>query len=101
MNFQVGFIGGICLPCYDLLVQVLPGTSPMKKQCVENLGTWKHLSEERKKEKERAEQQEKAAAENQEEKQDGPDESSLKDEVIYDYLAFFIYNITNNNVNMY
>ena len=54
----------------------------MKKQCEENLGTWKHLSEERKKAKEKAEQ-EKAAAENQEE-QDVPDNTSQKDEVKYE-----------------
>ena len=66
---KVGFIGGICLPCYDLLVQVLPGTAPMKSQCEANLGTWKQLSEERKKQKEEqaeAEKKEKEAAENSE-----------------------------------
>ncbi|EDV27675.1 uncharacterized protein TRIADDRAFT_21752 [Trichoplax adhaerens] len=26
---QVGFVVGICLPCYELLVKVLPGTQPM------------------------------------------------------------------------
>ena len=40
----------------------------MKKQCEANLGTWKHLSEERKKEKEKAENQ-KPEAENQEEQE--------------------------------
>ena len=43
-----GFIGGICLPCYDLLVQVLPGTEPMQSQCKTNLETWKRKSEQRK-----------------------------------------------------
>lgn len=41
----MGFIGGICLPCYDLLVQVLPNTEPMQKQCKDNLETWKELAE--------------------------------------------------------
>ena len=42
---QVGFIGGICLPCYDLLEQVLPSTSPMREQCAYNLQVWKRKSE--------------------------------------------------------
>jgi hypothetical protein len=46
--FQVGFIGGICLPCYDLMVQVLPETFPMQKQCQSNLDTWKQKAEKRK-----------------------------------------------------
>ena len=45
MPFQVGFIGGICLPCYDLLEQVLPSTGPMKEQCAYNLQVWKRKSE--------------------------------------------------------
>ena len=89
-HFQVGFIGGICLPCYDLLVQVLPGTSPVRKQCEENLGSWIHLSKERKKGKKNVDQQ-KAATENQEE-QDAPDEIGLKDEVNYYGLAFLFNN---------
>ena len=28
--FQVGFLVGICLPCYELMAQVLPETQPMK-----------------------------------------------------------------------
>jgi hypothetical protein len=27
--FQVGFLVGICLPCYELMAQVLPNTKPM------------------------------------------------------------------------
>lgn len=44
---QVGFIGGICLPCYDLLVKVLPNTAPMQEQCTYNLNVWKAKAEER------------------------------------------------------
>ena len=47
---QVGFIGGICLPCYDLLVQVLPATGPMQQNCKDNLNTWKDKADERRRE---------------------------------------------------
>ena len=36
----------------------------MKTQCEENLGTWKHLSEEKKKEKAKAEEERVAAEQN-------------------------------------
>ena len=49
-NLQVGFIGGICLPCYELLAQVLPNTSQMQDLCKSNLETWKERAEERRKE---------------------------------------------------
>ena len=47
---QVGFIGGICLPCYDLLVQVLPATAPMQENCKDNLNIWKEKADERRRE---------------------------------------------------
>ena len=50
MKLQVGFIGGICLPCYDLLVQVLPATGPMQQNCKDNLNTWKDKADERRRE---------------------------------------------------
>ena len=49
---QVGFIGGICLPCYDLLVQVLPATAPMQENCKDNLNIWKGKADERRQEME-------------------------------------------------
>ena len=85
----MGFIGGICLPCYDLLVQVLPGTSPMKNQCEANLSTWKELSEERKKQKEAEQaerekaQQEAADAEKEENSYTTDEESDPENEVGY------------------
>ncbi|CAN8007150.1 unnamed protein product, partial [Ixodes persulcatus] len=30
---QVGFLKGICIPCYDLLSKILPGAEDMKKGC--------------------------------------------------------------------
>lgn len=38
------------MPCYDLLVQVLPSTAPMQTQCKENLDIWKRKSEQHKRE---------------------------------------------------
>ena len=54
--FKVGFFGGICIPCYDLLSKVMPTITPMLEQCHSNWGKWKKLAEERKLEKEKAEQ---------------------------------------------
>ena len=56
-SMQVGFFGGICIPCYDLLAKVMPTVTPMLEQCQSNWAHWKQLAEERKKEKERAEQE--------------------------------------------
>jgi cAMP and cAMP-inhibited cGMP 3',5'-cyclic phosphodiesterase 10 len=55
----VGFIGGICLPCYDLLASVLPNTARMQQQCANNLNIWKQKAEEKKLDEEKkAEDQE-------------------------------------------
>ncbi|XP_074640630.1 putative 3',5'-cyclic phosphodiesterase pde-5 isoform X4 [Tubulanus polymorphus] len=48
---QVGFIVGICLPCYELLAAVLPGTQPMVDGATANLKKWKELAEKNKKDK--------------------------------------------------
>jgi len=48
---QVGFFGGICLPCYELLAELLPGARPLLDQCADNLASWKKLAEEKKSEK--------------------------------------------------
>ena len=57
MNFQqVGFISGICLPCYDLLAEILPATTAMRDQCKHNLDAWKTRADERKVELEAAEE---------------------------------------------
>ena len=50
---KVGFFGGICIPCYDLLSKVMPTIMPMLEQCQANLGKWKKLAEARKMEKEK------------------------------------------------
>ena len=38
---QVGFLNGICIPCYNLLSSIVPSTTPMLDQCKENLVTWR------------------------------------------------------------
>ena len=50
-SMQVGFFGGICIPCYELLAKVMPTVQPMVDQCHSNWAKWKQLSEERKLEK--------------------------------------------------
>ena len=52
-SMQVGFFGGICIPCYELLAKVMPTVQPMVDQCHSNWATWKQLAEERKAEKEK------------------------------------------------
>ena len=58
-SMQVGFFGGICIPCYSLLAQVMPTVTPMLEQCQSNWANWKQLVVERKREKERIEQEKK------------------------------------------
>ena len=60
---QVGFISGICMPCYDLLAEILPATTAMRDQCKHNLNNWKTRAEERKAELEAAEEAKKAEEE--------------------------------------
>lgn len=44
-HLEVGFLVGICLPCYELMVQVLPNTKPMVDGARSNLKKWKYLAE--------------------------------------------------------
>ena len=62
-SMQVGFFGGICIPCYELLAKVMPTVQPMVDQCQANWATWKQLAEERKAEKEQIEKEKKAKEE--------------------------------------
>ena len=62
-SMQVGFFGGICIPCYELLAKVMPTVQPMVDQCHSNWATWKQLAEERKAEKEQIEKEKKAKEE--------------------------------------
>lgn len=46
---QVGFLMGICVPCYTILNNLLPETKPMLDMCEENLRKWQQIDVERKK----------------------------------------------------
>ncbi|XP_065338353.1 probable 3',5'-cyclic phosphodiesterase pde-5 isoform X4 [Cloeon dipterum] len=46
---QVGFINGICIPCYSLLYKLMPETKPLLDQCKANLARWEQLNEQQKK----------------------------------------------------
>lgn len=43
---QVGFLTGICIPCYSLLYNLIPETKPMLDQCQANLEQWRKIDEE-------------------------------------------------------
>ncbi|XP_071446003.1 probable 3',5'-cyclic phosphodiesterase pde-5 isoform X3 [Hetaerina americana] len=40
---QVGFLTGICIPCYELLYKLIPETKPMLDKCQQNLERWKEI----------------------------------------------------------
>lgn len=40
---QVGFLMGICVPCYTLLNQLIPETKPLLDMCQENLTKWQKI----------------------------------------------------------
>ncbi|CRL00370.1 CLUMA_CG013638, isoform A [Clunio marinus] len=52
---QLGFLNGICIPCYSLLNRLIPETKPMLKQCQENLIRWQGIENDMKKKKESTE----------------------------------------------
>lgn len=42
-DIQVGFISNICIPCYGLLSELMPGARPLLDGCVTNVERWKLL----------------------------------------------------------
>lgn len=42
---QVGFLTGICIPCYTLLFRLIPETKPLLDMCQQNFERWKQISE--------------------------------------------------------
>ena len=72
-QFQVGFFGGICIPCYELLSKVMPTVTPMLEQCHSNWSNWKQQVEIRKAEKER-EKEEKAKLEQEKKDKEAAEE---------------------------
>ncbi|XP_018325357.1 probable 3',5'-cyclic phosphodiesterase pde-5 isoform X2 [Agrilus planipennis] len=43
---QVGFLTGICIPCYTLLYTIIPETKPLLDKCNENLRRWQEIDRE-------------------------------------------------------
>ncbi|XP_055540306.1 probable 3',5'-cyclic phosphodiesterase pde-5 isoform X2 [Wyeomyia smithii] len=41
---QLGFLTGICIPCYTLLHRLIPETKPMLNMCNENLSKWQDIA---------------------------------------------------------
>lgn len=48
---QVGFLTGICIPCYSILARLIPETKPLLTQCQKNLNRWQELTEDAKAQK--------------------------------------------------
>lgn len=42
---QVGFLNGICIPCYSLLNRLIPESKPLLDMCQENLNRWKGIAQ--------------------------------------------------------
>lgn len=42
---QVGFLNGICKPCYTLLFRLIPETKPLYDMCNENLQKWQTIAD--------------------------------------------------------
>ncbi|XP_066928050.1 probable 3',5'-cyclic phosphodiesterase pde-5 isoform X2 [Clytia hemisphaerica] len=72
-NHQVGFLVGICIPGYELLCKLVPGTKPLLDGAKKNFAVWSEMvkkqNEEKEKEKEREKmkQLEEAKKENRDE----------------------------------
>ncbi|VDD93505.1 unnamed protein product [Enterobius vermicularis] len=45
---QVGFMEGICIPCYELLAKVIPESEPFYQRAKENTKRWKEIAAEQK-----------------------------------------------------
>lgn len=43
---QVGFLTGICIPCYTLLNRLIPETKPLLDMCQINLDKWQKIAAE-------------------------------------------------------
>ncbi|CAI4227333.1 unnamed protein product [Auanema sp. JU1783] len=54
-QMQVGFMRGICLPCYELIARIIPEASGLRDRCRYNAEKWEELAEDqRKREEEKA-----------------------------------------------
>ncbi|CAD6184159.1 unnamed protein product [Caenorhabditis auriculariae] len=52
-QMQVGFMRGICLPCYELIGKVLPRAISLRDRCEYNATKWEELATEQKKSEEK------------------------------------------------
>lgn len=43
---QVGFLTGICIPCYTLLNRLIPETKPLLDMCQQNFERWQKIATE-------------------------------------------------------
>lgn len=43
---QVGFLTGICIPCYTLLYRLIPETKTLLDMCQANLARWQSIADE-------------------------------------------------------
>lgn len=66
-HLEVGFLVGICLPCYEVMAQILPETKPMVNGAVANLKKWRELADKEALEKEKEKEREKQTEETQDE----------------------------------
>jgi len=64
---QVGFIVGICLPCYELLAQIIPASRPMVDGALSNLSKWQELSDNNKRLREKTSEKPDGGSEKQDE----------------------------------
>ncbi|CAI2299650.1 unnamed protein product [Caenorhabditis sp. 36 PRJEB53466] len=51
-QMQVGFMRGICMPCYELIARIFPKVDKMRERCEYNAKKWEELAEEQKKKQE-------------------------------------------------
>uniref|UniRef100_A0A915ECU5 3',5'-cyclic-nucleotide phosphodiesterase n=1 Tax=Ditylenchus dipsaci TaxID=166011 RepID=A0A915ECU5_9BILA len=56
-QMQVGFMRGICVPCYETISGVIPDAEKLKERSLYNAGKWEELAEEQKKITAEAQQQ--------------------------------------------
>ncbi|ULU13117.1 hypothetical protein L3Y34_015957 [Caenorhabditis briggsae] len=47
-QMQVGFMRGICMPCYDLIARIFPKADKMRERCEYNAKKWEELAAEQK-----------------------------------------------------
>lgn len=67
-QMQVGFMRGICIPCYELIAKVIPESAFLRDQCEFNAKKWEELAAEQAELNKQQKQIEEAPADAEEEK---------------------------------